>query len=130
MGEKKTVRRKWCAGLGVIVATLPATVFSLLISEGPGRAARPETEQPGAQCLACHGDKSMSAVRGGKSVSLFVDGMRFAASVHASFGCTGCHADLEGKELPHETPLARVNCGTCHAAEREQHARSVHESHC
>lgn len=65
-------------------------------------------------------------MRGGKSVSLFVDGKRFAASVHASFGCTGCHADLEGKELPHETPLARVNCGTCHDAEREQHARSVH----
>src|SRR5271157_853913 len=126
MAETRVVRRKWCAGLGVIVATLLATVFSLPFSEGPGRAARPDTEQPGAQCLACHGDKSMSTTRGGKTVSLFVDGKRFAASVHAGFGCTGCHAVLEGKELPHETPLARVNCGTCHNAEGEQHARSVH----
>ncbi|HXR34063.1 MAG TPA: hypothetical protein VN830_10165 [Verrucomicrobiae bacterium] len=126
MAETKTVRRKWCAGLGTIIATLLATVFSLLFSESPGRAARPETEQPGAQCLACHGDKSMSTTRGGKTVSLYVDGKRFADSVHGGLGCTGCHADLEGKELPHETPLARVNCGTCHDAEREQHARSVH----
>ena len=126
MAETKVVRRKWCAGLGSIVATLLATAFSLLLSECPGRAARPETEQPGAQCLACHGDKSMSTTRGGKTVSLYVDGKKFAASVHGSFGCTGCHADLEGKELPHETPLARVNCGTCHESEREQYARSLH----
>jgi len=126
MAETKVVRRKRCAGLGAIVATLLATAFSLLFSDSPGRAARAETEQPGAQCLACHGDKSMSTTRGGKTVSLHVDGKKFAASVHGTFGCTGCHADLEGKELPHETPLARVNCGTCHEAEREQHARSVH----
>jgi len=126
MAETKVVRRKWFAGPGTIVATLLAAVFSLLFSECPGRAAQPETEQPGAQCLACHGDKSMSTTRGGKTVSLYVDGKKFAASVHGSFGCTGCHADLEGKELPHETPLARVNCGTCHETEGEQHARSVH----
>jgi len=126
MAERKVVRRKWCAGLGITVATLLATVFPLLFSECPGRAARPETEQPGAQCLACHGDKSMSTTRGGKTVSRYVDGKKFATSVHGSLGCTGCHADLEGKELPHETPLARVNCGTCHETEQEQHARSVH----
>ncbi|MGB8494924.1 MAG: hypothetical protein WCE53_11035 [Candidatus Acidiferrum sp.] len=126
MAETKVVRRKRFAGPGTIVATLLATVFSLLFSECPGRAARPETEQPGAQCLACHGDKSMSTTRGGKTVSLYVDGKKFAASVHGILGCTGCHADLEGKELPHETPLARVDCGTCHETEREQHARSVH----
>ncbi len=126
MAETKVVRRKRCAGLGVVIATLFATVFTLLLSGSPSRAARPDTEQPGAQCLACHGDKTMSTVRGGKTVSLYVDGKKFAASVHASFGCTGCHADLEGKELPHETPLAHVNCGTCHATEGEQHARSVH----
>ena len=126
MAETKVARRKGCAGLGVAVATLLATVFSLLFSGSSIGTAKPDTEQPGAQCLACHGEKAMSTVRGGKTVSLHVDGKKFAASVHASFGCTGCHADLEGKELPHETPLARVNCGTCHATEGEQHARSVH----
>ena len=126
MAETKVVRRKWCAGLRIIVATLFATVFSLLFSECPARAARGETDQPGAECLACHGEKSMSTTRAGKTVSRYVDGKKFATSVHGSFGCTGCHADLEGKELPHETPLARVKCGTCHATEQEQHARSLH----
>jgi len=126
MPETKIVRRKWCAGLGIIVATLLATIFSLLFSAYPGRAARPETDQPGAECLACHGDKDMSTTQAGKTVSLHVDGKKFASSVHGSLGCTGCHADLEGKELPHGTPVAPVNCGTCHPTEQEQHARSLH----
>ncbi len=120
MAETKVVRRKSCAGLGGMVAPL-ATLFFLLISQSPARAA----DQPGAECLACHGDKSMSTTRAGRTVSLYVDGKKFAASVHASFGCTGCHADLEGKDFPHETP-ARVKCGTCHSTELEQYARSLH----
>jgi len=121
MAEIKIARRKWRACLAVTVATLVATALSLVFSERPARAA----DQPGAECLACHGDKTMSTTRAGKTVSLYLDGKKFAASVHASFGCTGCHADLEGKELPHETP-ARVKCGTCHTAEQEQYARSLH----
>jgi uncharacterized protein with PIN domain len=90
--------------------------------------AVPKPQQPGEECLACHGEKGMSTTRAGKTVSLFVDAKRFAASVHASFGCTGCHAELADKELPHDMPLtlARVNCGTCHNSEQEQHARSLH----
>ncbi len=121
MAETKVVRRKSRAGLGGIVAPLLATLFFLLISESPARAADP----PGAECLACHGDKSMTTTHVGKTVSLFVDDKKFANSVHASFGCTGCHADLEGKDFPHPTP-ARVNCGTCHSAEQDLYARSLH----
>ncbi|MFZ0796632.1 MAG: cytochrome c3 family protein, partial [Terriglobales bacterium] len=117
MAQTRVVRRKWRTGLGTVVAMLLATVFS----ERPVRAA----DQPGAECLACHGDKSMSTTRAGKTVSLFVDGKRFATSVHASFGCTGCHADLEGKDFPHSTP-ARVQCGTCHSSEQELYAKSLH----
>jgi len=121
MVETKVARSKWRAGLGVVVAALLATVFSLLLSERPARAA----DQPGAECLACHGDKTMTTTRAGKTVSLFVDGKKFAASIHGSLGCTGCHADLEGKDFPHEKP-APVQCGTCHTTEQEQHARSLH----
>ena len=67
----------------------------------------------------------MTTTRAGKTVSLYVDGKKFATSVHGSFGCTGCHADLEGKDFPHEKP-APVKCGTCHTTEQEQHARSLH----
>ena len=114
MAETKILRRKWRAGLRIVVATLLATVFSLVFSESRARAADP----PGAECLACHGDKSMSTTRAGKTVSLYVDGKKFATSVHGGLGCTGCHADLEGKDFPHEKP-APVKCGTCHSTEQE-----------
>ena len=61
----------------------------------------------------------------GKVVSLFVDGKKFTPSVHGSVGCTGCHADLEGKDLPHPTP-AKVNCGTCHSQEQDLYSKSLH----
>ncbi|MFZ0418509.1 MAG: hypothetical protein WAM04_10415 [Candidatus Sulfotelmatobacter sp.] len=124
MAETNLVRWNSSRGLGIIVAPLLTIVLSLLLTE-PGRAAGGAVDQPGAECLACHGDKSMSTTRAGKTVSLYVDGKKFATSVHGSFGCTGCHADLEGKDLPHDTP-APVKCGTCHTTEQEQHARSLH----
>jgi hypothetical protein len=77
-------------------------------------------------CLMCHGDKTMTTKRGTRTVSLYVDQKRFAGSVHSSLSCTSCHADLEGKELPHSVPLAKVNCGSCHGDEAQQHAKSLH----
>jgi Cytochrome c7 and related cytochrome c len=77
-------------------------------------------------CLACHSDKSLTAKRAARTVSLFVDGKKFSASVHSALSCTSCHADLEGKDLPHSTPLARVQCGACHSDEQKQHANSLH----
>lgn len=86
----------------------------------------PAADVSNDDCLACHSDKTMTTKRAGRTVSLFVDGKRFASSVHSAFSCTSCHADLEGKDLPHETPLARVQCGTCHSDEQKQHAASLH----
>jgi hypothetical protein len=92
-----------------------------------GRAG--QTPQSGANpnevCLACHGEKSLTAQRKGKTTSLFVDAKKSFSSVHGSLTCTSCHADLEGRELLHATPLARVDCGACHSLEKEQHARSL-----
>ena len=112
-----------------------ATVFAVLLlflasiylcAVGPASANPPQNSQPGEECLSCHGEKSLNTTRAGKTVSLFVDAKKFSGSVHGSLGCTGCHADLAGKDLPHETPLAKVNCGTCHPGELEQYARSLH----
>ncbi len=122
MAGTRNVRWKGKRGAArAVVLALLAIVISLLFPQHPARAADP----PGAECLACHGDKSMTTTHAGKTISLFVDEKKFAASVHASFGCTGCHADLEGKDFPHPTP-ARVNCGTCHTAEQDLYARSLH----
>ncbi len=116
MAETTAARTKTGrAKLGMIVVPLLATVLALWFSQGPVRAAQSKTDPPGAECLACHGDKAMTTTRAGRTVSLYVDGKKFATSIHGSFGCTGCHADLEGKDLPHDTP-APVKCGTCHTA--------------
>ncbi len=82
--------------------------------------------QENSDCLGCHGDRSLTTKREGKTVPLFVDGKKFGASIHASLPCVGCHAELQGKELPHGSPLSKVDCGSCHALEQKEHAESLH----
>ncbi len=86
----------------------------------------PLNGQESAECLACHGEKSLTTTRGARTVSLFVDEKTVTGSVHGPLSCVSCHADLQGKELPHEAPLARVDCGQCHTVEQEQHTQSLH----
>jgi uncharacterized protein with PIN domain len=100
------------------IVVLCLTVMLVLVS--PVRA---EDENP---CFTCHGEKTFTTKRGGRTVSLYVDAKRFSSSVHASLSCTGCHADLEGKELPHDVPLAKVECGRCHDSEAKDMAESLH----
>jgi hypothetical protein len=82
--------------------------------------------QENADCLTCHGDKSFTTERNGRTVSVFVDGKAFAGSMHKDVPCVGCHADLAGKDLPHESRPGRVDCGTCHSSEAADHAASLH----
>jgi uncharacterized protein with PIN domain len=89
-------------------------------------ATAPAADVSNDDCLACHGDKTLTGTRNGKTVSRFVDAKKFKSSVHASLSCTNCHTDLEGKDLPHNTPVAPVDCGTCHADEYKQHSNSLH----
>jgi uncharacterized protein with PIN domain len=90
-----------------------------------GAAAAAE-ENPNEACFACHADKTLTTKRGGRTVSLFVEAKKFSSSIHGSLACTNCHADLEGKDLPHEAPLKRVNCGACHDEEAKQLSKSLH----
>ena len=89
-------------------------------------AAIPVRAQEKADCLACHEDTGLTTERKGRTVSLYVNEKKFDGSVHGSLTCVNCHADLEGKELPHEAPLAPVACGSCHGDEQERHAASLH----
>ena len=92
----------------------------------PSLSARASSGGDSDTCLACHSDKTLTTKRGARTVSLFVDEKKFSGSVHGALGCTACHADLEGKDLPHSTPLAKVDCGSCHSQEGQQHAHSLH----
>lgn len=92
----------------------------LILYAGAARA------QEKSDCFVCHEDKKLAMVRKGVTVSLYVNEKRFDASVHGNLTCVNCHADLEGKEMPHDAPLTRVQCGTCHADEQELHGQSLH----
>ncbi len=96
------------------------TLIALWLFLAPQAAAQ---EDPNSTCLACHGTEGMKSDSGR---SVYVDPKKFSKSVHGSLSCTGCHADLEGKELPHGTPVAKVQCGTCHSDEQAQYSKSLH----
>ena len=82
--------------------------------------------QENADCFGCHSDRSLEGSRKGRKMSVFVDEKKFAGSIHGSLSCINCHADLEGKELPHDEDLKPVNCGNCHDKETALHAKSLH----
>ncbi len=77
-------------------------------------------------CLDCHNDPEMTTERNGEEVSLYVDGEKFQASVHADNGCTSCHEDAEVAGDEHPVPLAKVNCGDCHESVAVIYERSLH----
>ena len=120
----KTGSRWWMIKVpGILLSALLFILWLPVFAAAPQGNQTPETNDT---CLACHSDKTLATKRAGRNVSLFVDGKKFSSSIHGSLSCTACHADLEGKDLPHDTPLAKVNCGTCHTEEGQQHARSLH----
>ena len=124
-----TVRRKPGFRRGcfiLLAAVLSPFLFAMPSSTVPAAGAEATQSTDNDACLACHSDKRLTTKRGARTVSLFVDGKKLSSSVHSGLSCTSCHADLEGKDLPHDAPLAKVNCGACHSQEAEQHARSLH----
>jgi len=76
-------------------------------------------------CLACHGDSSLSTEVNGKPVSLYVNPGKFKDSIHGSmFTCVDCHTDV--KTSPHENTPAKLTCASCHADEQTAYSHSVH----
>ncbi len=82
--------------------------------------------QENEDCLVCHSDKDLTTKRAGRTVSLFVDESVLAQSTHEALSCVSCHQSLEGQEFPHDTPVGRVACGTCHEAEQELYSECRH----
>ncbi|HLK33325.1 MAG TPA: cytochrome c3 family protein, partial [Terriglobales bacterium] len=77
-----------------------------------------------ADCLACHGDNTLSKEENGKQVSLYIDDKKFQGSVHSVFGCTDCHSDV--KAVPHEATRSKPACATCHADQQAAYDRGFH----
>ncbi len=83
--------------------------------------------QTNADCLACHGDKSLSMTKKGKTVALYVDAKGYGTSAHNELGCVGCHEGFNPNELPHRPRITPVKCTTCHSGDQfANFALSVH----
>lgn len=93
--------------------------FGSLLSEAA-------TTNSNTDCLQCHADETLTGKHDGKSVSRYFNEKKFKKSVHAQLECVTCHKDLDGKTLPHEVPLAPVDCGTCHTSAQTQFEDSLH----
>ncbi|HET9408090.1 MAG TPA: cytochrome b/b6 domain-containing protein [Candidatus Sulfotelmatobacter sp.] len=88
-------------------------------------AAKHPAKPTAEDCLACHGDSTLSHRINGKTVSLYVDQQKFKVSIHGGmFTCVDCHTDI--KTPAHETTPAKVICATCHADEQAAYDRSFH----
>ncbi len=125
--------RQFLAALGAALALgtiAPATAASADAPSGsPGEAD--------AQCLACHGAPGLSkTLASGEPLALHLDGAAFAKSVHASLGCSACHAGVDPQKHPDDAKPPRgarefsvamtQACRGCHEATFEAHAASVH----
>lgn len=92
-------------------------------------AAQAAQKLKDSDCLACHGDSTLTTERNGKTVSLYVDAKKLKQSIHGSvhgagFSCVDCHTDV--KSLAHETPPEKVSCARCHADAQAAYAQSTH----
>ena len=86
---------------------------------------KPDPKPTNEECLACHGDSTMTKDVNGKPVSLYVNAESFKASIHGGmFSCVDCHTDV--KTSPHENTPEKISCATCHAEQQAVYDRSYH----
>ncbi|MEN8222996.1 MAG: cytochrome c3 family protein [Acidobacteriota bacterium] len=77
-------------------------------------------------CMECHSDESLTATRGGREISMYVNLKVHLKSVHKEQDCVNCHEEADVEEFPHEERLAPVNCGNCHDKPQEEFDAGIH----
>jgi predicted CXXCH cytochrome family protein len=82
--------------------------------------------QSNDDCLMCHDDPALTAIRQGKTVSMFVNSSVLSHSVHKEVLCSSCHPDALVEEFPHPENLNPVNCGDCHKDAQMQFEKGIH----
>jgi len=117
------LRKKSNWVLLLLESGLIGLVFVASASGTPRKAAAPKPTNE--ECLACHGDSTMTKEVEGKQVSLYVNPEAFKSSIHGGmFACVDCHTDI--KSSPHENTPAKISCATCHADQQAAYDRSYH----
>jgi len=105
---------KYAASAGFMILLL---LFSL-----PSKAAARDDEE----CLVCHEDPALTAIRNGKTVSRFVNKNILTKSVHKDVSCDQCHPDAKVDDYPHPENLNPVNCGSCHDKPMKDFDTGIH----
>ncbi len=77
-------------------------------------------------CLVCHDDESLTMLRNGKEVSLYVSPDLFHASPHGTVDCIDCHQGFDPDEEPHRDDMQPVDCAPCHASAAASLRRGRH----
>jgi formate dehydrogenase gamma subunit len=97
-------------------------------ADGPAGSPVPVAEKSkepapnsSAACLECHSDPKLTLKRAGRLVSLLVDKATLDRSAHRSLECTDCHDGFDAENLPHKSPMARVDCASCHDEAGRKH---------
>ena len=82
--------------------------------------------QTNDDCLTCHEDQSLTKIKQGKTISLYVKSKILSKSVHKNIKCADCHKDAAVSDFPHPENLKPVNCGSCHNAAMKQFDAGIH----
>jgi hypothetical protein len=95
------------------------------------RAARQPTQEAqnrdNGTCLGCHGTEGFSvAGPDGRARDLHVNRDKLAASKHGELPCVMCHQAITSIPHPESARVAKVDCGACHSAQKEEYLTSVH----
>ena len=123
MARKYAFSQQW-SWHGIRFALL-LLLFSLASANLLGAAQKSAPLPTNEDCLACHGDPTLSKEVAGKPFSLYVNPDKFKDSIHGGmFTCVDCHTDV--KTAMHETTPAKVSCATCHADQQQAYDRSYH----
>ncbi len=78
-------------------------------------------------CLSCHSDKSLTMLKAGKTISLWINEEEFSKSVHSVLECIDCHSGFNPNEIPHAKKIKTVKCLNCHDGDRiNLYTQSVH----
>jgi hypothetical protein len=82
-------------------------------------------------CLACHSNKKLSKIKGGREISMFIDAGTLGDSVHKNIACIDCHTNFSYEDHPAESPkdfrqVAGQSCMKCHPFQAYQYRNSVH----
>jgi formate dehydrogenase gamma subunit len=80
-----------------------------------------------SDCLDCHGQADLTKTNStGQAVSLYVDEVKLAASVHRTNLCAQCHSDISRQHPDDGVAAKQVGCATCHAPQSESYGASAH----